>query len=191
MLEKSLKISKYVALFSVLALFLVLGVTYAVITWTTNNYNIALESSCFDINYVKGQNINTSLGTVDESVYINDDQITMSSGMTFTSVSIELDEDCYDMYGMATIEANITTLSNSFKSGGNAYGKLKYVVVEYDPTDNDLEGDIFDILSTGSITNTGVKELYSVILEPGNTKDYLVIFYTIFFGELVSGSFGA
>ena len=195
--NKKLKISKYIAIFSVLTFFLVLGGSYATVVWTTRNYNIALDSSCFDINYIKGQNINTTIGTTDESVYIQDARITMHSTMAFTTVSIELDEDCYDMFGLATIKANITSLSNDFKSGGNAYNKLRYVVVEYDPSDynnltmSELEGDTFDILNMGYINNTGTINVHTEFMDPGDKKDYIVVFYIAELDRVASGTFAA
>ena len=197
MLDKNMSKSKYIAIFSVVALFLVLGVSYAAVAWTTRNYNIALDSSCFDINYVKGNNINKNIGMTDESVYLQNARLTMHSSMAYTTVSVELDEECTDLNGIATIKANITSLSNDFKSGGNAYNNLRYVVVEYDPSDytnldmNELEGDTFDILSMGYINNTGITDLHTEFIQPGEKKDFLVVFYIKEMDYIASGSFAA
>ncbi len=197
MLNKILKYDKYIAIISVLALFLILGGTFALTSWRTSNYNIALDSACLDVNYTKGQNINETVGSIDESTYLSGNTITMASGMAFTSVSIELDEDCYDINGLATIEINVTSLPNQFKSGGNAYGSLTYVVAEYDPTTyntltiNNLTGHSFNVVARGTITNTGVINAYTKYMEPGEIGNYLVIFYVNNPGVLITGSLGA
>ena len=198
MLNKILKKDKYIALFSVLALFLVLGVSYAVVSWTTDDYNIALDSACMDINYVKGKNINASLGgTVNESAAFVDSEVIMNSNMTFTTVDMELDEDCYDINGLATIKINISNLSNSFKAGGSAAGHLKYVVAEYDPAQYQtlnmsvLEGKKFQIVAWQSVYNEGIIDAYTTYLEPGVKKSYLVIFYIQSLNIVSSGTFSA
>ncbi len=197
MLNKILRYDKYIAIFSVLALFLILGGTFALTSWRTSNYNIALDSACLDVNYTKGQNINETVGSIDESTYLSGNTITMASGMAFTSVNIELDEDCYDINGLATIEINVTSLPNQFKSGGNAYGSLTYVVAEYDPTTynnltiNNLTGHSFNVVARGTITNTGVIDAYTKYMEPGEIGNYLVIFYVNNPGVLITGSLGA
>ena len=197
MLNKILKKDKYIALFSVLALFLVLGVSYAVVSWTTDDYNIALDSACMDINYVKGKNINASVGMVNESGAFVDSEVIMNSNMAFTTVDMELDEDCYDINGLATIKINISNLSNSFKAGGSAAGHLKYVVAEYDPAQYQtldmsvLEGKKFQIVAWQSVYNEGIIDAYTTYLEPGVKKSYLVIFYIQSLNIVSSGTFSA
>ena len=198
MLNKILKKDKYIALFSVLALFLVLGVSYAVVSWTTDDYNIALDSACMDINYVKGKNINaSSVGMVNESEAFVDSEVIMNSNMAFTTVDMELNEDCYDINGLATIKINISNLSNNFKVGGNAAGHLKYVVAEYDPTQYQtlnmslLEGKKFQIVAWQSVYNEGIIDAYTTYLEPGVKKSYLVIFYIQSMNVVASGTFSA
>ena len=197
-MNKLFKWDKYIALFSVLALFLVLGISYAVVSWTTDDYNIALDSACMDINYVKVKNINASLGgTVNESAAFVDSEVIMNSNMTFTTVDMELDEDCYDINGLATIKINISNLSNSFKAGGSAAGHLKYVVAEYDPAQYQtldmsvLEGKKFQIVAWQSVYNEGIIDAYTTYLEPGVKKSYLVIFYIQSLNIVSSGTFSA
>ena len=197
MLKKLFSNKRNIIIVSILGILLIGGLTYALINWQSNNYNVAIKSSCMNINYTKGQDIDKNLGVIDESLYINGNTITMNSAMAFSSVEVELDSAC-DIDGLANIEVNVTSLSNDLKSGGKYYGGLKYVVVEYDPTDyseltmSQLENKTFNIVSAGIISNTGTIDAHTSYIGHGSKKNFLVIFYAsklILKNDLVDLSF--
>ena len=183
MFKKMFENKRNIVVFSVLGAILILGITYALINWTSNDYNIAIRSACMNINYVNGQDIDTNITAIDESQYINGNTLTVSPDMVFSTVSIELDDACSDVEGFATLEINVSDLSNQLKSGGKFGGSLRYTIVEYDPSDyvnlnmTKLVGDTFPILNSGEIVNNGVNEIYYEHLRHGETHNYLIFFY--------------
>ena len=183
MLKRIFNKKKNIAIISILGLVLIIGGTYAMVNWTSDNYSVAIRSSCMNINYTKGQDIDKNLGVIDENLYISGNTITMNSAMAFSSVNIELDDACSDINGLATVEINITGLSDELKIDGKYFGGLKYVVVEYDPNNyselsiEELNGQTFNIVGKGIIYNTGTIDAYTSYIEHGEEKNYLVIFY--------------
>ncbi len=181
-MKKIFNNKKNIAIISILGLILVLGGVYALVNWQSNDYSIAIKSTCMNINYTKGQDISGNLSVIDETSYVSNNTITMNSGMLFSSVRIGIDNVCSDIKGLATIEINIANLSDELKLNGKSYASLKYVVAEYDPTDytdldTDVIGDTLTIVSKGNIINTGIIDAHTQYLEPGQVKNYLVIFY--------------
>lgn len=194
---------KILIIVSILSAFLILSITgvYAYNSWRTRNSNISLDTSCFNINYSKGQDIsNNSLNLIDESDYVTNNQITISSDMAFTNVSVELDSTCYDMSGIATLEINVSDIGVAFTKFGDSMGTLKYVVAEYDSEDyptinmSTIEDETFTYVARGILYKKGTNDIYSVFIEPGEVKNYLVILYAdslVAGDDVYSGTFEA
>lgn len=183
MIKKLFSNKRNIIIISILGIMLVVGTTYALINWTSNNYNVAIKSSCMNINYTKGQDIDTNITAINEDSIINNNStITVNSSLVFSSVDIELSSTC-DTEGFATVEVNVSDLSNQLKSGGVYYNSLRYVVVEYDPsiytnlTMSELSGKTFNIVSRGNINKDGTIEVYYKYLAPGDKLNCLIFFY--------------
>ena len=198
MFKKIFKDKKNIVIISVLGAFLILGATYALINWTSNNYRVAIRSTCMNINYSNGQDIDTNINAINESQFINGNTLTVSPDMVFSTVSIEIDDACSDVEGLGTIEINVSDLSEQLKIGGKYANSLRYTIVEYDPTDyvnlnmTELSGDTFIILSSGIIINEGIKEIYYPYLTHGEIHNYLIFFYadnTLFDNSLLDLTF--
>ena len=184
MIKKLFSNKRNIIIISILGILLVIGTTYALINWTSNNYNVAIKSSCMNINYTKGQNIDTNITAINENSIINNNNtITVNSSLVFSSVDIELSSTC-DTEGFATVEVNVSNLSNQLKSGGVYSDSLRYIVVEYDPniypnlTISELSGNTFNIASKGSINKDGTIDVYyKKYLAPGDKLNCLIFFY--------------
>lgn len=172
-----------IALGVILFILLVSGLTYAILSWRSSNITIAGTSECLDVDYAKGSDITGSdLLLLDESEIINNNQITITTGMVVTNITAKLKSSC-TIDGYLTINLNTTTLNSGFTSSGNSTGALKYVLASYDPTNyttvstSALNGETFNIITTGSITSTGTAKLKEDQLSKDTTLAYLVIFY--------------
>ena len=161
----------------ILFIILVAGFTYAALTWRSSNITITGASECLEVDSVKGSNITGSdLLLLDENQIINNNRITITSGMVVTNITAKLKSSC-------TLDGYLTTLNSGFTSSGNSTGALKYVLTSYDPSTyttintSALNGKTFDILTTGSITSTGTLKIKEAQLSKDTTLAYLVIFY--------------
>lgn len=167
----------------ILFIILVAGFTYAALTWRSSNITITGASECLEVDSVKGSNITGSdLLLLDENQIINNNRITITSGMVVTNITAKLKSSC-TLDGYLTINLKTTTLNSGFTSSGNSTGALKYVLTSYDPSTyttintSALNGKTFDILTTGSITSTGTLKIKEAQLSKDTTLAYLVIFY--------------
>ena len=172
-----------IALGVILFILLVSGLTYAILSWRSSNITIAGNSECLKVDSVKGSDITGSdLLLLDESEIINNNQITITTGMVVTNITAKLKSSC-TIDGYLTINLNTTTLNSGFTSSGNSTGALKYVLATYDPSTyttvntSALNGKVFDIVTTGSITSTGTLKIKETQLSKDTTLAYLVIFY--------------
>ena len=172
-----------IALGVILFILLVSGLTYAILSWRSSNITIAGNSECLKVDSVKGSDITGSdLLLLDESEIINNNQITITTGMVVTNITAKLKSSC-TIDGYLTINLNTTTLNSGFTSSGNSTGALKYVLATYDPSTyttvntSALNGKVFDIVTTGSITSTGTLKIKETQLFKDTTLAYLVIFY--------------
>ncbi len=167
-----------------LLLILVIGITYAVVVWTTTNYGVTLDTSCFDVNYELGQDINATLNPTDTSEVIDEREntITINSDMAVSNVSLAFDNACTRYTGIATLELNVLTINNAFTENGNSYESLQYFLIPYDSTEyptvniSTLTGETFNYIKSGTITSTGVMDIYSTSLSPNQTKEYIIVF---------------
>ena len=167
----------------VLFILLVSGLTYAILSWRSSNITIAGNSECLEVDSVKGSDITGSdLLLLDENQIINDNQITITTGMVITNITAKLKSSC-TLDGYLTINLKTTALNSGFTSSGNSTGALKYVLVSYDPSTyttvstSALNGKSFDIVTTGSITSAGTLKIKETQLSKDTTLAYLVIFY--------------
>lgn len=167
-----------VILFSIL----ITGLTYAWYTWRSSDIIISGTTKCFKINYVTGKVLNNESAILfDESAIINENQITIKSGMALTSLTAALDTSC-GFTSDITINLTVNSLDEAFTEIGESTGALKYVFIEYDPTvytditTEALNGTVFDIAKTGSVTQTGSITLGNDSLLTTD-KGYMLLFY--------------
>lgn len=168
----------------VLFILLITGLTYAYITWQSSNIGFNIESDCFIINYINGQNIsNSDLYVINEEDFLDGNYITIVDGMELTTVSLDMDSSC-GVTGTGTIKLNVSTLSNAFVTNvGDSVGALKYKVVEYSSdtyptvTTDALSGTVFTIIKEGTVTSTGSIDLHSMQINNSSTREYIIIFY--------------
>ena len=168
----------------ILFIILAAGLTYAWFTWRSDNIIISGNTSCFTINYEKGQNIvGTNLKLFDEADIIASNSMTLKSGMALTSVRVGIDSSC-TATGYININLNVDTLDSSYMTDGDSTGALKYAILEYSsstyPTVDieSLAEQSFNIVKKESITTIGEINAYSVQLPNyGTKKEYLIVFY--------------
>ena len=167
----------------ILFILLVSGLTYAILSWRSSNITIAGNSECLEVDSVKGSDITGSdLLLLDESEIINNNQITITTGMVITNITAKLKSSC-TIDGYLTINLNTTTLNSGFTSSGNSTGALKYVLASYDPSTyttvstSALNGKTFNIIKTGEITSTGTFKVLDERLLKNTTFGYLIVFY--------------
>ena len=174
--------NKKLIVLGVLALILIIsGITYAILTWTSSRVNIGLTSNCFTIDYTKGNDIaNASIKELNESDLISDNKFTIKEGIALTYENIGIKSTC-TIEGYGSLYLNVTTLSNAF-STGNSKGALKYAVLDNTSTTNtvtvaSLLNQQFNIVSTGSITNTGKITFLTKQLSNTKLNKYLIVIY--------------
>ena len=179
----------------ILFVLLIAGFTYANLTWNSKSIVISGKSNCLEVESVKGSDITGgNLLLQDESLILNNNQITIKNGMIITNVTAKIKSTC-SLEGYVILNLNVTNLSSVFTSNGNNTGALKYVLASYNPSTYStvsttaLNGKTFDIVNTGSITSTGIIKLREEYLSKTQTKAYLIIFYID--GNLASNDAGS
>ena len=174
--------NKKLIVLGVLALILIIsGITYAILTWTSSRVNIGLTSNCFTIDYTKGNDIaNASIKALNESDLISNNKFTIKEGIALTYANIGIKSTC-TIEGYGSLYLNVTTLSSAF-STGNSKGALKYAVLDNTSTTStvtvaSLLNQQFNIVSKGSITNTGKITLLTKQLSNTKLNKYLIVIY--------------
>ena len=174
--------NKKLIVLGVLALILIIsGITYAILTWTSSRVNIGLTSNCFTIDYTKGNDIaNASIKALNESDLISDNKFTIKEGIALTYANIGIKSTC-TIEGYGSLYLNVATLSSAF-STGNSKGALKYAVLDNTSTTStvtvaSLLNQKFNIVSKGSITNTGKITLLTKQLSNTKLNKYLIVIY--------------
>lgn len=168
----------------VLFILLISGLTYAYITWQSSDINFNMESDCFVVDYIKGQNIsNNRLYVINEEDFLVGNNITIIDGMALTTVGLGINPSC-GVTGTGTIKLDVSSLSNAFVTDkGNSVGALKYKIVEYSSniyptvTTEALNGTVFTVIKEGAITSTGSINLHSMQINNSSKKEYIIIFY--------------
>ena len=175
---------KKIIIIGIIALVLIIiGTTYAILTWTSNKINIGLNSACFTIDYTKGQDISGNLKLLNESDLINNNKFTIKEGIGISAVNIGIKSTC-TIEGFGSIYLNITNISDAFTTG-DSKGSLKYAVLNNNSTVttpssvtvSSLLNQSFDIVSSGSITSSDTITLITKHLSNTETYKYLVVIY--------------
>ena len=176
-----MKKNKKLVLGIVLGVLLISGITYAILTWTSDKINIGLTSNCFTIEYTKGNDINNAtINLLNEEDLISNNKFTIKEGMALTYANIGIKSSC-TIEGYGSLYLNVTTLSSAF-STGNSKGALKYAVLDNTSTTStvtvtSLLNQKFNIVSKGSITNTGKITLLTKQLSNTKLNKYLIVIY--------------
>lgn len=143
----------------VIIIILVVGITFAYITWRSNNINSAGNSECFDILYVKG----TDIGS-DQNKATLMPSVDYTGGLSST-VKIGMNSKCTSVQGKGIIKLHTLpdTSSNLFREG-----LLNYVVLngttkikEGSITSTDvIDIDIGDLKKASSVNNADSYTVY-------------------------------
>ena len=175
---------KKLIILGIIALTLVIiGTTYAILTWTSSKINIGLTSNCFTIDYTKGQDISGNLKLLNESDLISNNKFTIKNGIGISAVNIGINSTC-TIEGYGSIYLNVTNISETFTTG-DSKGALKYAVLSNTSTIttpssvtvDSLLNQSFDIVSTGSITSSDTITLLTKQLSNTEIYKYLVVIY--------------
>lgn len=175
---------KKLIILGIIALTLVIiGTTYAILTWTSTKINLGLNSGCFTIDYTKGQDISGNLKLLNESDLISNNKFTIKNGIGISAVNIGIKSTC-TIEGFGSIYLNVTNISESFTTG-DSKGALKYAVLSNTSTIttpssvtvDSLLNQSFEIVAKGSIESSGKKLLYKMELSNTEINKYIIVIY--------------
>ena len=152
MLMKNISL-KTTIIVGILVFILSFGATYAINVWSSGNTLISGTTKCFKVDYEKGQDINFTDGLVAQTSFDKNNAV-------YTTLSIARNADC-DLCGTGSIKVNITS-TISLSSGA-----LSYKIFD----NNSRE------LTTGSITNTGITEIYKDFDITSRTSTNFIIYF--------------
>ena len=176
-----MKKNKKLILGIALGVLLISGVTYAILTWTSDKINIGLTSNCFTIEYTKGNDINnTTINLLNEEDLISNNKFTIKEGMALTYANIGIKSSC-TIEGYGILKLNVTSLSDAFTTGSSK-GSLKYAVLKNTSSvstisiDN-LKNQSFDLVARGSITKVGTIDILTEQLSNTEIYKYLIVVY--------------
>ena len=147
---------------SIIVFILSFGATYALNVWSSGNTLISGTTKCFKVNYEKGQDINFTDGLVAQTSFDKDNAV-------YTTLSIARNEDC-DLCGTGSIKVNITSTIDL------SSGALSYKIFDYNTRE----------LATGSITNTGITEIYNNFDITSRTSTNFIIYFYLDAGKLTN-----
>ena len=176
-----MKKNKKLVLGIVLGVLLISGITYAILTWTSDKINIGLTSNCFTIEYTKGNDINNAtINLLNEEDLISNNKFTIKEGMALTYANIGIKSSC-TIEGYGSLYLNITSLSDAFTTGSSK-GSLKYAVLKNTSSVNtisidNLKDQSFDIIKNASITEIGQIRLLTEQLSNTLVNKYLIAIY--------------
>ena len=178
------KKKKLIILGVIILILAISGLTYAILTWTSSKINIGLTSGCFTIDYTKGQDIsgNLKLINVGES-FDGNDNFVIKEGMGLSYANLGIKSSC-TIEGYGSLYLNVTTLSDSFKEGGDSNGALGYALLRNTSnlsndklTIENLKGQSFEIIDIKPITNTGTIKLVTEQLSNTELNKYLIVIF--------------
>ena len=177
------KKKKLIILGVIVLTLVIIGTTYAILTWTSTKINLGLNSGCFTIDYTKGQDISGNLKLLNESDLISNNKFTIKNGIGISAVNIGINSTC-TIEGYGSIYLNVTNISDAFTTG-DSKGALKYAVLSNTSTVttpssvtvDSLLNQSFDIVSTGSITSNDTITLLTKQLSNTEVYKYLVVIY--------------
>ena len=154
-------------LYSVLIVLLIIivsvGITYAWLSWS-GSVNISGTSECFDVNYVKGQDIGSEESPAKLSLASS-----YTEGLS-TVVKVNLNDTCTILNGTGTLYLNTDSITSNILLTSNV---LKYQVL-----DGTTE------ITNGIITSTGTLAIYNNIPITNEVKSITV--YIWIDGNLVT-----
>ena len=177
--------NKKLIVLGVLALILIIsGLTYAILTWTSSKINIGLTSGCFTIDYTKGQDISGNLKLINVGeLFDGPGNFVIKEGMGLSYANLGIKSSC-TIEGYGSLYLNITTLSDTFKEGGDSYNALGYALLRNTSdlsndklTIENLKGQSFEIIDIKPITNTGTIKLVTEQLSNTELKKYLIVIF--------------
>ena len=156
-------------LYSILTVLLIaivsVGITYAWLSWSSS-VNIGGTSECFDVNYVKGQDIGSDSNQANFSLASS-----YKEGLS-SVLKVNLKDTCTITNGTGTLYLNTDTTTSSILLTS---GVLKYQV---------LEGT--NEVANGTVTKTGSLAIYKDIAITSTVKELTV--YVWLDGSLVNDS---
>lgn len=154
-------------LYSVLIVLLIIivsvGITYAWLSWS-GSVNISGTSECFDVNYVKGQDIGSEESPAKLSLASS-----YTEGLS-TVVKVNLNDTCTILNGTGTLYLNTDSITSNILLTSNV---LKYQVL-----DGTTE------ITNGVITSTGTLAIYDNI--PITNEEKSITVYIWIDGNLVT-----
>ena len=176
---------KKLIILGIIALTLVIiGTTYAILTWTSTKINLGLNSGCFTIDYTKGQDISGNLKLINvEELFDGNGNFVIKEGMGLSYANLGIKSSC-TIEGYGSLYLNITTLSDAFKEGGDSYNALGYALLRNTSdlsndklTIENLKGQSFEIIDIKPITNTGTIKLVTEQLSNTELNKYLIVIF--------------
>ena len=154
-------------LYSVLIVLLIIivsvGITYAWLSWS-GSVNVSGTSECFDVNYVKGQDIGSEESPAKLSLASS-----YTEGLS-TVVKVNLNDTCTILNGTGTLYLNTDSITSNILLTSNV---LKYQVL-----DGTTE------ITNGIITSTGTLAIYDNI--PITNEEKSITVYIWIDGNLVT-----
>lgn len=154
-------------LYSILIVLLIIivsvGITYAWLSWS-GSVNISGTSECFDVNYVKGQDIGSEESPAKLSLASS-----YTEGLS-TVVKVNLNDTCTILNGTGTLYLNTDSITSNILLTSNV---LKYQVLD-DTTE----------ITNGVITSTGTLAIYDNI--PITNEEKSITVYIWIDGNLVT-----
>ena len=153
----------YSILIVLLIILLSVGITYAIYTWT-GSVNISGTSECFEVNYVKGQDIGSEESPAKLSLASS-----YTEGLS-TVVKVNLNDTCTILNGTGTLYLNTDSITSNILLTSNV---LKYQVL-----DGTTE------ITNGVITSTGTLAIYDNI--PITNEEKSITVYIWIDGNLVT-----
>ena len=164
----------------------IIGTTYAILTWTSTKINLGLNSGCFTIDYTKGQDISGNLKLLNGAELSDGNgNFVIKEGMGLSYANLGIKSSC-TIEGYGSLYLNVTTLSDSFKEGGDSNGALGYALLRNTSnlsndklTIENLKGQSFEIIDAKPITNTGTIKLVTEQLSNTELNKYLIVIFVI------------
>ena len=157
----------------VLFMALVAGVTYAWISWTSQNVIIAGSTECFDVDYT----ITNQIGTALEPAKLR--YLSSYVGGQYAEVALSVNDNCSTINGTGTLylTTDSTATSATILDGG-----LYYTVVK-------IESGVSTVLSQAPITSTSEITLLNNIPVTNATDNILYRVYVWINGEYAGNTY--
>lgn len=164
---------------------LIAGFTYAWFTWESNKINVGGNTSCFDINYTKGNAVTEDLLLVDANSLVTDTTITIKKGMAVTNINANKSSSCSKIDAKLLVSLVPSAIPTGYQTGNSSEGALNYAIISYNPAtystinSTALNNKTFAILKTGAIKSTSTIEnvIEETFANDGTMLNYLIVFY--------------